>query len=93
MRYGRHKIEKFITKNLSLDDRQLADFTLGDTQQQYGGISRVFLDIALRSQARRGCMQRETLFLHFTVTLSLLEKAIKKSSHQSLRIVAEYLQA
>ena len=38
-------------------------------------------------------MQCETPFLHFTVTLSLLEKAIKKSSHNSLQIVAEYLQA
>ena len=42
MRYGKHKIEKFLTKNLSLDDRQLADFTLGDTQQQYGGIDESF---------------------------------------------------
>ena len=34
--------QNFLTKNLSLDDRQLADFTLGDTQQQYGGIDERF---------------------------------------------------
>ena len=40
--YVRHKIENFLTKNLSLDDRQLADFMPGDTQQQYGGIDESF---------------------------------------------------
>ena len=42
VRYGRHKIEKLLTKNLSLDDRQLANFTLGDSQQKYGGIDESF---------------------------------------------------
>ena len=32
--YGKHKILKLLAKNLSLDDRQLAHFKLGDTQQQ-----------------------------------------------------------
>ena len=57
VRYGRHKIEKLFTKHFCLDDRQLADFMLGDTQQQYEGIDESFFDITLRSQARQGCMQ------------------------------------
>ena len=53
------------------------------------GLTKAFRDIALCLQARQGCTQCEMLFLHFTETLSFLENAIKKSSHQSLRIVGE----
>ena len=42
VRYGRHKIEKLVIKNFTLDDRYLADFTLGHTQHQYGGIDESF---------------------------------------------------
>ena len=45
MGYGKHKILKpLLAKNLSLDDRQLAHFTLGDTQQQ----NRVHIESFLR---------------------------------------------
>ena len=37
-----HKIVKLLAKNLSLDDCQLADFVLGDTQQQNGGLEIAF---------------------------------------------------
>ena len=34
MGYGKHKIVKLLAKNLSLDNRKLAHFAHGDTQQQ-----------------------------------------------------------
>ena len=33
---------KSISQKSLFDDRQLADFRLGDTQQQYGGIDKRF---------------------------------------------------
>ena len=41
--YGKHKIVKLLAKYLSLDDRQLAHFALGDTQQQNGVHDKSFL--------------------------------------------------